>query len=319
VRVYGQTFLTILSPRIQSYTVGIEPNPMFWGEPRPAKPLSADLVSWMARPDDGPGGMGRGSGQGFFRKPYHYGSQSPNDPPHEETLPSGVSGVPIPVWMAKAFSASWEATAGTPPVVAELVYHRNPVDGKDIKVSGTLRSNMPVDLIDTWLFYTDRCYQLENGLPAGDKAGVKVNLVGGGKVPRDWQSDIGVGGARPNTSQGLYDPTGIVKQIFFQEQLDQQHTLGNHSLRRLDLSWRLYKEPTLDRIDRSTREAILVARVKFQTGSAETLTADPASPLPTNLWLGSLPEMGGSRPTLAGNMNQDTFVRMILPVRPAGN
>ena len=41
-------------------------------------------------------------------------------------------------------------------------------------------------------------------------------------MPRDWQSDVGAGAVRPNTSQGLYDPTNIVKQIFFQEQLDQR-------------------------------------------------------------------------------------------------
>ena len=86
---YGQTYFTILSPRIQSYTVGVEPNPAFWGEERPAKPLSADVVSWMARPDNGPGGMGRGSGQGFFRKPYHYGAQPPGEPPITSAAPTG--------------------------------------------------------------------------------------------------------------------------------------------------------------------------------------------------------------------------------------
>src|SRR5439155_5674973 len=31
VHAYGQSFFTILSPRIQNYTVGLEPNPPFWG------------------------------------------------------------------------------------------------------------------------------------------------------------------------------------------------------------------------------------------------------------------------------------------------
>jgi hypothetical protein len=319
VRIYGQSFLTILSPRIQSYTVGVEPNPAFWGGENPAKPLSADVVSWMARPDNGPGGMGRGSGQGFFRKPYYYGT--PSDPPHEESLPSGVTGVPIPVWMAKAFSASWEASASAPPLVADLVYHRNPVDGKEIKVSGTLRSNLGVDLSDAWLFYADRCYQIENGIAAGkDKAAVKISLDHRNqRTPADWSSDNSGGVQRLNTSQGLYDPSGIVRQMLFFDQLDQQHTLSNHSLRRLDQSWRLYKEPTRDLVDRRTREAILVARVAFVHGPAEELTRNASSPLPTNIWLGSLPETGGMRPELVGNLNQDTYVRMILPVRPAGN
>jgi hypothetical protein len=275
----------------------------------------------MARPDNGPGGMGRGSGQGFFRRAYYYGSEPPNEPPHEETLPSGVTGVPIPVWMAKAFSASWEASATAPPLVADLVYHRNPMDGKEIKVSGTLHSNLGVDLSDAWLFYADRCYQIENGIPGGkDKPAVNVSLDHRNqRTPADWSTDNTRGVERLNTSQGLYDPSGIVRQMLFFDQLDQQHTLSNHSLRRLDLSWRLYKEPTRDQVDRRTREAILVARVAFVHGPAEELTRKTSTPLPTNLWLGSLPEMGGARPELVGNLNQDTFVRVILPVRPAGN
>jgi hypothetical protein len=316
VRVYGQTFLMILSPRIQSYTVGIEPNPPFWGDEKPAKPLSADLVSWMARPDDGPGGMGRGGGQGFFRKPYYYGTGDAR----EETLPSGVSGVPIPVWMAKAFCASWEATAATPPVTADLVYHRNPVEGKDIKISGTIRSNLGVDLVDASLFYAEACYPIENGIPGGkgDRQPIKLRLEAGQneRTVSQWLSEPGSGPARPSTSQGMYDPSSIVRQALFHESAGFQ--TGNHSLRRLDLSWRRYKEPPRALIDRSTREAILVARVQFQTGPLGTLSNDPGNPLPTQLWLGSLPDVGGPR-DLAGTLHQDTFIRVILPVRPAGN
>jgi hypothetical protein len=274
----------------------------------------------MARADEGPGGMGGrgGSGQGFFRKPYYYGIGQPE----EETLPSGVSGVPIPVWMAKAFSASWEAVAPAPPVVAELSYHRNPVANKDVKISGTLRSNLPVELTDAWLFYADRCYPIEGGIPAAKADGPPLKLFLEDKqarAPREWAADLGAGGQRPSTSQGLYDPSGIIKELLFHEQLDQTQSRANHSLRRLDLSWRLYKEPPRGLPDRRTREAILVARVKFATGTAAELTNDPANPLPTNLWLGRLPEMGGERPALPGFLNQDTFVRVILPVRPAGN
>lgn len=314
VRVYGQSFLTILSPRIQSYTVGVEPNPLFWGDAKPARPLSADVVSWMARADDGPGGMGRGGGQGFFRKPYFYGTGDPR----EETLPMGVSGVPIPVWMAKAFSASWEAVAARPPLVADLSYHRSAVAGKDVKITGTLHSRLPVDLTDVWLIYANRCYRVAGGLPAG-QGDVKISLEDrDGRLPREWISEPG-GEERPNTSQGLYDPSGIVKQLMFQEQLDQTRTLANHSLRRLDLSWRLYEEPPRGFADRRTRDAILVARVRFQSGPAEALTADAAQPLATNLWLGALPESGAARPALDGNLNQDTFVRVLLAVKPAGN
>lgn len=320
---YGHSFLMILSPRIQSYTVGIEPNPAFWGDEPPNNPLSADVVSWMARPEaDNFGGMGSGgTGQGFFRKPYYYGSQDPGSPPRDETLPTGVTGVPIPVWMSKAFTAAWEAPTKVPPVIAELAYHHQPVDGRDLKVTGTLRSNLAVDLVDLWLLYGGKAYPIESGLPAAKDGAAPIKIrteLNQGKPLRDW-FNINPVTTRPQTSQGAYDPTGVVKQMLFHEQFDMTHNLANHSQRRLDLSWRLTDEPAQGQFDRRTREAILVGRVQFRTGSAEELTRDAERPLPTRLWLGGLPEPGEQRPIMSGTLNQDTFVRVILPVKPAGN
>ena len=320
MHVQGQTFLMVLSPRIQSYTVGIEPNPPFWGDEKPAKPQSADVVSWMARPDEGRGGGG--GGQGFFRKPYYYGIEPMRDAPAAETRPIGLQGVPIPVWMAKAFSASWETHAQSPPLVADLVYHQGPVGGKDLRVSGTIRSNFAVDLVDVWLFYADKCYRIEGGLPAGnrDAAAVKIALEDqhAGDVRQAWTADPNVAGQRPSSSQGMYDPGTLVKQMMFHEELGLAGVVGNHSHRRLDLSWRLYKRPGEALKDNRIRDAILVARAKFQGGPAETVSNDPAIPLPSSLWLGDLPESGRGRPSLSGNMNQDTFIRVLLPLKPAG-
>jgi hypothetical protein len=319
MRVQGQTFLMILSPRIQSYTVGIEPNPQFWGDEKPAKPLTADLVSWMARPDEGR--FGGGGGQSFFRKPYYYGKGDPYD--YAESVPSGITAVPIPVWMAKAFSASWEATCQTPPVVADLSYHQAPVGGKDIRISGTIRNNFPLPLVDAWLFYGDKCYRIEGGLPAGqgDNAIAKIALEDqhGGVPTQIWRDDPNVAGVRPNTSQGVYDPNSLIKQLLLHETLNPAGGIGNHSHRRLDFSWRLGQTHLNAQKDTRTREAILFARIHFQSGGAEELTTEPGAPLPTNLWLGALPESGGSRPSLNGNLNQDTYIRVILPVKPAGN
>src|SRR5205085_2237553 len=111
-----------------------------------------------------------------FRKPYYYGKGEPYD--HTETAPTGLSGVPIPVWMAKAFSASWETNSQTPPMTADLSFHQAPVGGKDIRLSGTLRSNLAVDLVDVWLFYADKVYKIDGGLPAGkgDAALIKIAM-----------------------------------------------------------------------------------------------------------------------------------------------
>ena len=59
--------------------------------------------------------------------------------------------------------------------------------------------------------------------------------------------------------------------------------------------------------------------VRAAIAAPEALTADARQPLPTRLWLGGLPTAGAERPGLSGTLNQDTFIRVIVPVRPAGN
>ena len=44
--VYGQTFFTVLSPHIHNYTIGLEPNPAFWGQAA-TRPMSADMLTWL--------------------------------------------------------------------------------------------------------------------------------------------------------------------------------------------------------------------------------------------------------------------------------
>src|SRR5439155_5355558 len=137
-------YFTILSPRIQNYTIGIEPNPAFWGGIVDEKKImSAEPVSWFGRPEfDGPGAFGRSGSQGFFRRPYSYADDA-----------RGLVGVPIPVWTTKSFSASWEAPLPKKgPFQAELAYHTREFQGKNVKLSGSIHNNLPVDLHDVWIF-----------------------------------------------------------------------------------------------------------------------------------------------------------------------
>jgi len=300
--VYGQTFFTILSPRIQNYTVGIEPNAAFWGQ-NVQEPLSADMVTWLGRADASFGGMGpRVGSQGFFRKPYRYNEDA-----------SGVIDVPIPVWTTKSFQAAYEAANVTPPLDVDLRYHRGLVDGKDLRVAGKLTSKLPVDLENAWLFYLDKAYSLET-VPAGGELKIALEQSHGKEISQ-WFAAAADGG-RIQTAQGLYNPSTVMRKALFNERVSNNvNEIRNHLLRPLDLSWRLKEEgagPTEQRI----REAIIVARVKFEVGNAETMTASVDAPLPTNLWLGAIPGDGGTRPELAGILAQDTFVRIIIPVKP---
>ena len=82
----------------------------------------------------------------------------------------------------------------------------------------------------------------------------------------------------------------------------------NASVRRLDQSWRLSPY--------NRDEVILVGRVLPPPGPAEEVIGGPDSP--TRLWLRELP---GTRPRtpIPGTARQETFVRVYLPVRPAGS
>jgi hypothetical protein len=314
VHAYGHSFFTILSPRIQNYTIGVEPNPLFWGgevvkmalpgEKKVDKVLSVDLLSWMGRPSGGPHAMGRSGSSGFFRKPYSFRDDA-----------NGLEGVPIPVWTTKAFSASWEQTLKSPPFVVDLIYHQK-ANQEDLKITGKLENHLAVDLIDVWLIYNDRCFPISEGLKSVKKGGhprpismphstttmdAWVNLGDAGAEPRAWSSD----------------PTSLIKKILFHERIDMRNIVRNHSLRPLDLGWRIQAEPHDQANARRTREAILFARVRHVSGPAETITNDSQLPLPTKLWLGDIPEPGRARPNLVGQLNQDTYVRVILPLRPA--
>jgi hypothetical protein len=321
VRAYGASFFTILSPRIQNYTVGMEANPLFWGgEVKKVKHnatdvdevLGVDLMSWMGRPSSGMNDMGRGGGSGgFFRRPYTFREDC-----------SGLVGVPIPVWTTKAFCASWDhpVDIAKPPFVAKLVYHQKDPLNKQIKITGTLENHLGVDLVDVWLFYDKRGYPIAGGLKAvraGAAPNEEIKLTGIGMPEFErWIGMLEVPDTVPEPRVGNSQPIGTVKSLLFHERSDERNVGRNHLLRPLDLGWRMQEAPG-GQIDNKTREAILFARVRFRSGAAQSLTNDTQNPLPSKLWIGELPDPGIARPALDGILNQDTFIRVILPVRPA--
>src|SRR5262249_20247759 len=128
--VYGNTWFTLFSPRIQNYTIGVEPG-TGWGPEEKDPKKYAPFVSWMGRPDEG---YGRGGSQGLFRRAYNYAPAS-----------SGLEGVPIQVWSTKTFSASWYRPVAEKELIdADLTIAKNDPN----KVSGTITSHLPVGLQD---------------------------------------------------------------------------------------------------------------------------------------------------------------------------
>lgn len=299
---YGHTWFTLFSPRIQHYTVGIEPTAPDWvAEPPQDRRSSSVLLSWMGRSDDSLGGFGRSRSQSLFRRSYHYAPDA-----------TGLEGVPIQVWSMKSFAGSWERglNPAQPPFSADL---KHTAQGLNL-IEGTLTNNLPVDLDTAYLVYGSGLHTkamvqaidkpLKRGIPE------TVAMAQRSRPLADW---IGVQAApaqnpnqfNPNFNQPVFvGPTDdIVKKMMFQETIGSGQRVRNLTLRDLDESWRL----------RLKNEVMLIGKVARKQGTTESITAGADSP--SRLWLGKLPLPGETRPTLLGNLSQDTYVRIFLPVK----
>ncbi|MCC6416927.1 MAG: hypothetical protein IT429_01620 [Gemmataceae bacterium] len=299
---YGTTWFTILSPRIQSYTIGIEPVfPRAAGGPKAAKDAAPPaLVTWLGRPETaGMGASGRQRSQSLFMRTYTY-----------EPEAAGLRDVPIPVWTTKSFTACWDAPLKALPFEAKLEFDP---DHPDRQLFGKIKSNLPFELQNCAILYGARWYPLNEDCLPGRAVDVAQQKLRGMSF-NDWVSGRIVVGEKVRQfgdpddmlPGGPYEPGLVVKELMFHEKADpQQRRARNHAQRLLDQSWRLTEErPDRDGV---VREAILVGRVPREAGRADGRA-------PTNLWLGAIPGGDQERPALNATMRQDTYVRVFLPV-----
>lgn len=307
-RVYGRSWFTVFSPRIDSYTVGVEPR-QGWAVADPALP--APLVGWMA------GGSGGGGGSILGRGYSYHTSVSGRG----VTVADGLERVPIQVWATKAFTASWVGAVdkGTPPVAADL-YH--PPGNPDL-VAGSFVSNLPVGTLDDpRLIYAGQAYILPPITP-GQRVEVPAGTLKKDDTWFEREASMNVVGNQynqPAYQRNRYQsmaPRGITNLniwgALFHERAVRSGPLANSSLRNLDLSWRVDEAAG----KRYPDEAILVASVRPPAGPAEQILTDPQGPSATTLWLKNLPGSGQPRVPVPGTLRQETFVRVIIPIRPA--
>jgi hypothetical protein len=301
-QVYGNTWFTIFSPRIQHYTIGLEPATSDWVPAALGGPANASVVlSWMARPEMSYGGSGRAQSQGLFRRAYDY-------------LPdaNGLVGVPIQVWSTKSFAATWQTPLdrAKPLISADLVRSK-----ERSLLSGSITSRLPVALEDVAIYTGSggdaKWYSLGRLEPGGQVTVANIQAPGREALDMDsWLKDVPTQSHRRATApRGQYgsvpsEPTMTVMKGLLFHQFDRSGK-RNNTLRNLDQSWRL----------RHKEEVVLFGRIAREERPAEELTTAGASP--TRVWLGSLPAMGQSRPPLSGTLAQETFVRLIVPVRTA--
>jgi hypothetical protein len=302
-RAYGTTWFTIYSPRIQNYTVGVEPSPAAWNWAAPKAEATGDnavLVDWMGR---GEADWQRSGQQGLLnwnRPTYRYAADA-----------AGLESVPIRVWATKSFSASWRMTLTEEKPLFEAAIHR--VNANGDLLEGTITSHLPVDLKDVTLIYKDKVYKLgtlNHDLPT------TINLlkVGeGGEVRTTWFASPfseKPGAGKTRTRNGQRDevmPARFhMKSLLFHSAGNEATTERNSQLRTLDQSWRL-KETHRE-------EVILVGRTAYVEGNSEDVSKNDVSA--SRMWLGGLPDAGKARKDLDGTMTQETFVRVYIPVTP---
>jgi hypothetical protein len=308
-QAYGTSWFTLFSPRIQSYTIGVEPLAPAWTGPAPGgAPAWSGTVATM----EGSEPLVRTGSQGLFRRAYEYAPEA-----------AGLERVPIPVWATRTFTATWRAplSADQPPIEADL--RRARLDREVL--SGKIVNRLPVELQNVSLLYRGKAYSLGTLVPGeGRQVGQVFEMAGGGRgVPLSmWFADnsltpqaaISPSGHGPG--QGAFSLTAapLMKPLlFYRESEDQLHF--NSGMRTFDQSWRLQQQPTHPAGGGGPTyrdEVILVARTALLSDRAGPVEESGVSP--TRLWLGALPGPGRERPLLPGYLNQETYVRAYIPV-----
>lgn len=295
-RIYGTTWFTVFSPRIDSYSVGITPNDGWAAEELPDGTVIAST------------GAPRAGRAGLTRRRYTIRER-------------GLENVPIPVWSTKAFTANWSArleTGSDSRFDSDLVHP----PGAPTKAIGSFVHNLPVpELTDCVAFYAGRAYPLpgevivrggrvrlvlDQGTPAGQWLQANAKLEPLLTRVQAYAERPGQKNVQRQQQMVFTGPLPLTGVLFHEGALrnDEGVTARNASLRRLDQSWRLSEG--------NRAEVIVVGRAAPPLGASKDVLTGPYAP--SKLWLKSLPGAGAYR-DIPGTARQETWVRFYIPVK----
>ncbi len=181
---------------------------------------------------------------------------------------------------------------------------------------GGLTNSLKADLEDAVLFYKGNWYKLGK-LPAGAETDLTPRLreAGNGKPKNDWFNDSDsswyrwdLRNARERRGQHNQSQSSLLMKNILFHKADTSGSGGQNlrtsTLRHLDQSWRLS--------DKHADEVILVGRLAPAEAAADKL--DGSGVAPTRLWEGQLPEAGKRWTYPPGKINQETYVRVYIPL-----
>ena len=145
------------SARTSRTTRSASSQPGVLGREEPTRSAGADVLGWMGRPEQA--ASARDGALGLDQA-------SSADPTFYAEDAAGLEGVPIPVWTTKTFTASWEHDPAESAVLSRTSYlsPTRILAGKDVKISGTLKNHLRLDLEDVWMIYDNRCFRGSRGL-----------------------------------------------------------------------------------------------------------------------------------------------------------
>ncbi len=313
-RVYGYTWFSLFSPRIQTYVVGVQPATPGWGATPSESSLFGTRPTLMMM-EGSDRGMRTGS-QGLFPRPYEYAEDD-----------SGVRGVPVPVWATRSFAANWvvPVAAKAPPIDVRDLGDDGEVGALRVDAQGNLTgritNNLPVELQKVVLFYRGRAFVLNEPLVPGETRRLDLRE---GNSSREWfvnpeallpaQPIVPAGRNLSERDIKKRSFFALMRPLLFYKQSTVQHLEQDAAMRGLDQSWRLDRQPAQGQEGEFRNEVVLLARTPILSDSAEATIEHGSSP--SRLWLGELPGTeGASRPSIRGFVTQETYVRVYVPVR----
>lgn len=298
-QVYGHSWFTLFSPRVRNFTIGVEPAPE-WGGSRNGDDADAAAATMLVATMDGPEPVLSGNSQSLFRRPYEYAADA-----------GSLMHVPIPRWATRTFTASWSAPLTDaqrkdhpPPIQAELRISR---DGRAL--SGGIANNLSTELQGVALFFQGQWYLLGDLAPGETR-----------EVSPLFEPDV-----KPHSLQEWFTEAKVLlpqRAAAFSGSLRTLRTAlfhgapgggqqPNSGLRLFDEGWRIQSQGEGQQ-RRYRDEAILVARTPIRRDRAGAIMKDGFCP--SRLRLGEAPGPQEQRPALSGYLQQETYVRIYIPV-----
>ena len=339
-RVYGRTWFTIFSPRIDSYTLAVEPKEG-WGKATDENGFSpVNTVDWFGQTVQSATLTGAGGSGRVYRaaiNPLGDDRRALDTTGNAKNLnyANGLEGVPIQVWSTKAFTANWSSLVDpASPIVTSTLRHLPQKDAQGLPdgVEGKITFKIPLaEVQEAYAIYRGKAYKFQTGLAPDVAVPFSMNSTDAVKledfmIPDERfyevdQSDVvvnpGTGRNRPpvqtrsvRSSTGASSPLNMFGYLFHDKAIGKLRQAQNASLRSIDQSWRVS--------DRNVDEVIVILRLRRASGAPEDLMGKPDGASPSKLWLKGLPGRDQRSP-VEGVMQQETMIRVYLPVKPSGS